>query len=242
MAAERSYGCAMSALPVPRPIRCANVALSSALAGVFRGRFCDILLRDRIRGGVRRRVRSSTSWATRERALWFVRRGVVKVGTITADGREIIYDVRKDGDVVGELCAFEPVRRDRAVVVERADLVPVALHDAMAALARHPAALQDLVEVFGGALAEAYDQLSSLANDDLMQRLLKTLRSLATKLGEAHGELVEIATYLTQDELAQMVMARRERVSTALNMLRQRGIVQYSPRGRLRVDMRALTE
>ena len=67
-------------------------------------------------------------------------------------------------------------------------------------------------------------------------------RSLAGKLGEAHGELIEITTYLTQDELAQMVMARRERVSTALNILRQRGVVKYSPRGRLRVDMRALTK
>jgi hypothetical protein len=39
-----------------------------------------------------------------------------------------------------------------------------------------------------------------------------------------------------------MVVARRERGSTALNILRPRGAVQYSPRGRLRVDMRALTE
>jgi hypothetical protein len=37
-----------------------------------------------------------------------------------------------------------------------------------------------------------------------------------------------------------MVMARRERVSTVLNILRQRGVVQYSPRGRLRVDLRLL--
>ena len=69
-----------------------------------------------------------------------------------------------------------------------------------------------------------------------------TPAKLANKLGESHGELIEIATYLTQDELAQMVKARRERVSTALNLLRQRGVIEYSPRGRLRVDMRALTE
>ena len=75
-----------------------------------------------------------------------------------------------------------------------------------------------------------------------MHRLRKTLRSLADKLGATDGEFVEIGTYLTQDELAQMVKARRERVSTALNILRQSGVVQYSPRGRLRVDMRALTE
>lgn len=219
----------------------ASAALSVALCGVFRGRFCDILLRDREAAPFEEDAVVYDLGDT-QRTLWFVRGGVVKVGTITADGREIIYDVRKEGDVVGELCAFEPVRRDRAVVVERADLVSVPFHDAMEVLTHHPAALQDLVEVLGGALAEAYDQLSSLANDDLMRRLVKTLRSLAGKLGEAHGGLIEIATYLTQDELAQMVMARRERVSTALNILRQRGVVQYSPRGRLRVDMRALTE
>jgi len=238
---QRSYGAPMAALAAAAHDSLADATLSSALAGVFRGRFCDILLRDRTpvpfeEGAVVYELGDT------QRALWFVRQGIVKVGTITADGHEIIYDVRKDGDVVGELCAFEPVRRDRAVVVERAELVPVAFHDAMAALANHPAALQDLVEVFGGALAEAYDQLNSLVSDDLMSRLQKTLRSLATKLGEAHGELVEIATYLTQDELAQMVKARRERVSTALNILRERGVVQYSPRGRLRVDLRAFTE
>jgi CRP/FNR family transcriptional regulator, cyclic AMP receptor protein len=215
-------------------------ALSSALVGVFRGRFCDILLPNR----------AAQSFAAdqvvyeigdQQRTLWFVRQGVVRIGTITADGREIIYDVRKSGDVAGELCAFEPVRRDRAVAVESSSLVPIVFDEVMETLARHPAALQDLVGVFGGALAEAYDQLSSLASDDVMQRLLKTLRTLAEKLGEVSGELVEIGAYLTQEELAQMVMARRERVSTALNILRQRGVVQYSPRGRLRVDMRALT-
>ncbi len=238
---EGSYGCRMSAIALASTDPLANAALSSALAGVFRGRFCDILLRERVPAQFEEDAVVYELGDT-QRTLWFVRRGVVKVGTITADGREIIYDVRKDGDVVGELCAFEPVRRDRAVVIEQADLVAVPFNEAMDALAHHPAALRDLVEVFGGALAEAYDQLNSLANDDLMQRLSKTLRSLANKLGETRGELVEIATYLTQDELAQMVKARRERVSTALNILRQRGIVQYSPRGRLRIDMRALTE
>ncbi len=228
----------MSASPAD-PLR--DAALASALAGVFRGRFCDILLRDRVAAPFEEDAVVYDLGDT-QRALWFVRKGVVKIGTITADGREIIYDVRKDGDVVGELCTFQSVRRDRAVVVERADLVAVALDEALEALARHPAALQDLVEVFGGALAEAYDQLNSLASDDVMQRVLKTLRSLAGKLGAAHGELIEIGTYLTQDELAQMVKARRERVSTALNVLRERGVVQYSPRGRLRIDMRALTE
>ena len=44
---------------------------------------------------------------------------------MTEDGHELIYDVRKTGDLVGELCASEYPRQDRAVALERADIVAV---------------------------------------------------------------------------------------------------------------------
>lgn len=214
-------------------------ASSSALIPIFRGRFCDILLPNR----------TAMTFAEDEviyelgdsqRTLFFVRRGVVKTGTITADGREIIYDLRKAGDVVGELCALESVRRDRAVAVEQTEAVPVAFDEVMDALVEHPALLRDFVEALCSALSEAYDQVNRLAANDVMHRLVNVLKTLVNKLGSPLGEFVEIATYLTQEELAQMVVARRERVSTALNCLRRRGIARYSRRGHLLVDMRAL--
>ena len=61
-----------------------------------------------------------------------------------------------------------------------------------------------------------------------------------TKIGQPSGSLVEIPTYLTQDEIAQMVAARRERISTALNSFRRRGLVQHSTRGHLVLDVNAL--
>jgi CRP-like cAMP-binding protein len=92
-------------------------ARASALAPLFRGRFCDVLLADR---AARTFDEDAVLYemAERERTMFFVRRGVVKVGTVTANGREIIYDLRKAGDVVGELCALEAVRHDRAVAVD----------------------------------------------------------------------------------------------------------------------------
>jgi len=51
---------------------------------------------------------------------------------------------------------------------------------------------------------------------------------------------VQIPVYLTQEEIAQMAGARRERISTALNSLRRRGIVQYSARGHMVIDVAAL--
>ena len=41
------------------------------------------------------------------RVFFFLTSGFVKVGTITANGREVIYDIRRGGDVVGELCVSE---------------------------------------------------------------------------------------------------------------------------------------
>ena len=214
-------------------------AVSAALGPIFRGRFCDILLPNRaIRAFDEDRVLYELG--DRERTFFFVRHGVVKVGTITDDGREIIYDIRKSGDVVGELCAIEPVRRDRAVVVERTEAIAIPFDEVVEVLAKHPTLLRDLVQMFGGALAEAYDQVNRLAVEDVMYRLVDVLKVLAGKFGCPSGELVEIATYLTQEELAQMVVARRERVSTALNSLRRRGIARYSARGHLLLDMRAL--
>ncbi len=175
-----------------------------------------------------------------ERAFFFVRRGVVKTGTITESGREIIYDIRKDGDVVGELCCLEPPRRDRAVAVELTEAVPVPFDEVMDTLAKHPTLLGNFVEIFCSALADAYDQVNGLADDNVLEGLIKVLKTLAAKLGRPSGNLVEIATYLTQEELSQMVVARRERVSTALNSLRRHGIAQYSSRGHLLLDMPAL--
>ena len=214
-------------------------ASSSALVPIFRGKFCDILLPNR---AARTFEEDEVMYelGDSERAFFFVRRGIVKTGTITDNGREIIYDIRKDGDVVGELCCLEPPRRDRAVAVELTEAIPVPFDEVMDTLAKHPALLRDFVGIFCSALAKAYDQVNRLADDNVLEGLLKVLKTLAAKLGRPSGKLVEIATYLTQEELSQMVVARRERVSTALNSLRRQGIAQYSPRGHLLLDMPTL--
>jgi CRP/FNR family cyclic AMP-dependent transcriptional regulator len=214
-------------------------ALSAALVPIFRGRFCDVLLPNRATRTFDE-DQALYELGDREQTFFFVRHGVVKVGTITDDGREIIYGIRKDGDVVGELCVVEPVRRDRAVVVERTEAIAIPFDEVVEVLAKHPILLRGLVQMFGGALSEAYDQVNRLAVDDVMYRLVDVLKALVGKFGRPAGELVEIATYLTQEELAQMAVARRERVSTALNSLRRRGIAKYSTRGHLLLDMRAL--
>src|ERR1700687_2141089 len=95
-----------------------NGPLSSALAGTFRGKLCDVILRNR---NVTTFEKDQVIYdaADQHQTFFFLQKGFVKVGSITEDDHELIYDVRKAGDIVGELCASGQQRQDRAVALER---------------------------------------------------------------------------------------------------------------------------
>lgn len=217
----------------------ALAAVSSALAPVFRGSLCDILLAGRAPRTFERHAVLYDLGET-DRSLFFIRGGVVKTGTITQQGREIIYDVRKDGDVVGELCALDTSRRDRAVAVEATRAIVIGFEEVVATLTGNTLLLTTFIAALSGVLADAYEQLNRVVRGDVSHGLIAVLKTLARKLGRPRGSLVEIDAYLTQEELAQMVVASRERVSTALNALRRGGVVHYSIDGHLLLDLDAI--
>ena len=216
-----------------------QAAVSSALASVFRGKFCDAILPNRKATNFKK-GEIIYDVGDKNRTFFFLQRGFVKLGTITPSGNEIIYDVRKDGDVVGELCAYESPRSDRAATLEDTDAIPVPYNEVMEVLQKRPDLLTRLIEVFCRALSESYQQVITLAVDDTVHRLVKVLLRLAAKIGRPSGTRVELSTYLSQEELSQMVAARRERTSTALNFLRRRGMVHYENHGYLTLDVKAL--
>jgi CRP-like cAMP-binding protein len=77
--------------------------LSAALASTFRGKLCDVVLRNR---SITTFEKDQVIYdvGDNNQTFFFLQRGFVKVGSVTGDGHELIYDVRKSGDIVGELC------------------------------------------------------------------------------------------------------------------------------------------
>lgn len=216
-------------------------AFSAALVSLFRGKLCNVLL-----GGRRQELFEKDAVlyevGDRDRNFFFIREGFVKVGTILQDGREIIYDIRKEGDVAGELCAAQQPRRDRAVALERTQAILVPYTEVISTLQSNPEVLTRFLEGLWECLADAFQQINVLALHDVLHRLASLLINLAAKIGRPSGDLVQIPAYLTQEELSQMVAARRERVSTSLNMLRRRGALDYSSAGHLILRVAALRE
>lgn len=227
--------------PAPVLVSSEEAHLSSSLSTIFRGRFCGILLQNRI---AQRFEKGETLYdaARKGDSFFFIRSGMVKIGTIIETGEEVIFDIRKAGQVVGELSASACPRIDRAVALELTEAVPVSYEEILETIQKNQPLLRELIQLFCDSLLNAQEQVTSLAFRDTMHRLTKTLLDLAGQLGQPTGNRVEIAAHLTQEELAQMVAARRESVSLALGLLRRHGMIEYTHHGHSVVDPCALRD
>lgn len=223
------------------PLQAQKSDLSCVLSGIFRGRFCQILLQNRTS---RKFEKGETLYdiGCKEGQFFFIRSGVVKIGTVAETGEEVIFDIRKAGEVVGELSASSSPRIDRAVALELTEAVPVSYEEILETIQKNQPLLRDLIQLFCDSLINAQEQVTSLAFRNIMQRLTKTLLDLAGQLGRPTGKRIEITAYLTQEELAQMVAARRERISLGLGLLRRHGLIEYTAHGHLVVDPSALRD
>jgi CRP-like cAMP-binding protein len=147
-----------------------QAVVSTALLSIFRGKFCDLIL-PRRETTTFKKDELIYNMGDEGRSLFFLQNGFVKVGAITADGREVIYDVRRGGDVIGELCATEQTRPDRAVALEQTDAISVPFAEILELLLKKPELISMLIDVFCRALKEAYAQVNTLALDDTVHRL-----------------------------------------------------------------------
>ena len=119
-------------------------------------------------------------------------------------------------------------------------MVTITIEMLLARLRQDPLAALDLTSIACEHLAEAHDRLRSLSVDPALHRLARTLIGLAADFGEPAPDGVLVLRYITQQELAHLVGARREVVSGLLNRLRDRGLIRYLRRGPISIEGKAL--
>ncbi len=208
------------------------------LSRLFRGKLCEDLARQparRLAAGEFVYLMGDSA-----RSVYLLRRGLVKTAVVSTGGQELTLRIHRPGDIFGELCLCSGERREQAVALEVSEVVAITLEILMARLRQDPLAALDLTSVACEHLAEAYDRLRSLSADPTMYRLARTLMDLAADLGEATPEGTLVLHYITQQELAHLIGARREVVSSLLNRLRGQGLIRYTRRGPITLDPNAL--
>lgn len=175
--------------------------------------------------------RGQVLWVEGDRAeeLVIVAAGQLKAHRVSEDGRQVIMGLYPAVSVTGEVGLFHPrgtrwlgldaMTASRCLLLGRAPLLSF--------LARHPAAMQRMLERLSIAAVQAANSLSRIAFDDIGRRVAGAILALAAEHGERVPEGIRIRLRLSQGELAAHVAASRENVNRALATLMAAGVVSH---------------
>ena len=170
--------------------------------------------------------------------LYVVRSGRVAVGRRSPDGRESLVALMEEGDLFGDMPLFDGGPRSASArLLEVSELLRIPYAPVKAVFDLHPELLWDVVSLLTARLRTTDSALADAVFLDVTGRTAKRLLELA-------GDADEFQLPITQEELAGLVGASRERVNKAIAaFLRLGWIEQYERRYRIahrdRLEQRA---
>jgi CRP/FNR family cyclic AMP-dependent transcriptional regulator len=168
--------------------------------------------------------------------LYVVYSGRVGIGKRSPDGRESLVALMEPGDVFGEMPLFdENPRSASARALDRSELFRLPYDAVRTELEAAPGALWSVVALFARRLRSADDAIADAMLLDVTGRTAKRLLELAG----GHDEFV---LPITQEELAGLVGASRERVNKAIAAFVRLGWIEQSDRRYRIVNRERLTQ
>lgn len=172
------------------------------------------------------------SRGSRDGSLLVLVEGRLRVGTVSADGREVGHALLEPGSVLGELALLDGQPRSADVtaltdsivlVLERRGFLPF--------LMARPAMMLKLMAVLCERVRTSSGAYQALALSPLSSRLAQLLLTLARDVTPT-AEGIVVPGKLSQREMALQVAATRERVNKQLRAWQAAGVLGAT-RGRL---------
>jgi CRP/FNR family transcriptional regulator, cyclic AMP receptor protein len=154
--------------------------------------------------------------------LMAVLAGRVRIGNVSAEGKEVTLNVIGPGEIFGEIALLDGKPRSAdAVAVEDTTVLMVERRDFLPFLLRHDTLVERLLVVLCDRLRRTSGALEEIALFDLPARLARVLVKLADDYGRpdpAGG--VRIGLKLSQRDLSTLVASSRESVNKQLRVWR----------------------
>jgi CRP-like cAMP-binding protein len=167
--------------------------------------------------------------------LFVVIAGRVAIANKSIDGRESMMALMERGDLFGEMPLFDGLARSaEARALESSEVIAIPYDPVRDLYEERPQLLWRVVALLAGRLRTTDEALADSVFLDVTGRTAKRLLELA-------GERDEFALPITQEELAGMVGASRERVNKAIASFVRLGWIEQADR-RYRITNRVQLE
>jgi CRP-like cAMP-binding protein len=162
-------------------------------------------------------------------ALFVVQDGRIAIATPSGDGRESVLAVLEEGALFGELPLFddEPRSADARALTD-STVIELGYEPVRNVLGERPELLWHIVRLLSLRLRSTNEALEDAVFLDVPARTAKRILELA-------GESERFTLPVTQEELASMVGASRERVNKAISLFVRLGWLEIAGRNNYRI-------
>ena len=168
-------------------------------------------------------------------SLYVVEDGRIAIASKSIDGRESVFALMERGELFGEMGLLDGlVRSAEARALEPSQITEIPYQPVRSVFEENPALLWGVVALLSGRLRSMDTQLADSVFLDVTGRTAKRLLELA-------GEQDEFLLPITQEELAGMVGASRERVNKAIASFVRLGWIDQADRRYAILDREQLT-
>lgn len=160
-------------------------------------------------------------------SVFILRTGLVKLQRQTAAGNDVIITLCGPGELVGfSGLSRSTTRVASAQVVEAGEAYAIDEADFRALLSSRPSIALAVIESMRWRMESVADALTDVVSEDVPNRIVRLLQRLAAGKGERRNGEWALDLRLTHQELANMIGARRQTVTTALNELHRDGVLR----------------
>ena len=164
---------------------------------------------------------------SRSDAVFYIRRGDIKVVVTSKQGREAVVAILKPGEFFGEGCLIgQPLRLATAKAVTKSEVMRVEKAEMIRVLHAEPT----FGELFMAHLLTRNSRVEEDLVDQLFnsseKRLARTLL-LLTNFGK-EGAAQAITPKISQETLAEIIGTTRTRVNIFMNKFRKLGFIDYN--------------
>lgn len=160
--------------------------------------------------------------------VYFVEQGCVKVGFLSAAGREITVDYLDRGELFGAV-GLGPDHGGQLFARAWEDVVvrEMTRYDYEAFISRRPLLVCQINRILDGRLAKVQRRLQQLLFLDMRERIVQVLSDLIPTYGDPVDGGVRLRLRLTHQDIANMIGATREATSQVIGHLRRAGALAF---------------
>ena len=157
-------------------------------------------------------------------SIFFLKKGRVKIGTYSDNGKEIIKAILNPGEVFGELSLVGQEKRNDFAISLDNDLVVCSLSmgDMEEMIEKNPMIGIKVTKLIGFRLQKIERRFESLVFKDARTRIVDFIVDLGKEQGKTIGKEVLVKHNLTHMDIANLTATSRQTVTTILNELKEK--------------------